>query len=140
MQEKLENLRKLASFWYFSYFQWIFLKLLILNDTAVASEKNEHTYKPQLGAIDSWVSTSILVRQLQTLNGRVVGRFKNLRAGGQVVMWNLSIYNIISWFAGPMGQTTRWPSLWCTKYYFFPMKSCKSLCKNPFNLSFLLWK
>ena len=30
-----------------------FRKLLILNDTAVASEKNEHTYKPQLGAIDS---------------------------------------------------------------------------------------
>ena len=29
--------------------------------------------------------------------------------------WNPSIYNIIFWFAGPMGQTTRQPSVWCSK-------------------------
>ena len=30
---------------------------------------------------------------------------------------NPSIYNIIRWFAGPMGQTTRRSSVWCSKYY-----------------------
>ena len=28
------------------------------------------------------------------------------------------------------------PSVWCSKYYFFFIKSCKILCKNPFNLFF----
>ena len=23
------------------------------------------------------------------------------------------------WVAGPIGQTNRWPSVWCSKYYFF---------------------
>ena len=32
---------------------------------------------------------------------------------------NPTIYNIIRWFAGPMGQTTRRPSIWCSKYYLF---------------------
>ena len=32
--------------------------------------------------------------------------------------WNLTIYNIIPWFAGPMGQTTRPPSVWPSKYFF----------------------
>ena len=32
---------------------------------------------------------------------------------------NPSIYKLIRWFAGPMGQTTRQPSVWCSKYYFF---------------------
>ena len=36
-----------------------------------------------------------------------------------------SIYNIIRWFAGTMGQTTRGPSVWCSKCYFFLIKSCK---------------
>ena len=31
---------------------------------------------------------------------------------------NPSIYNIIRWFAGPMGQTNRRPSVWCSKYFF----------------------
>ena len=31
---------------------------------------------------------------------------------------NTSIYNIISWFAGPMGQTNHWASVWCSKYFF----------------------
>ena len=46
--------------------------------------------------------------------------------------WNSSIYNIIHWFNGLMGQTTRQPSVWCSKYYFFLIKSCKIICKNPF--------
>ena len=33
-------------------------------------------------------------------------------------IWNWSIYNIIRWFAGPMGQTTRGPSFWHSKYFF----------------------
>ena len=30
-----------------------------------------------------------------------------------------STYNMIRWFAGPMGQRTHRPSVWCSKYYFF---------------------
>ena len=33
--------------------------------------------------------------------------------------WNPTICNIIHWFAGPMGQMTRRPSIWCSKYFFF---------------------
>ena len=32
---------------------------------------------------------------------------------------NPTIYNIMRWFAGPMGQTTRQPSVWRSKYFFF---------------------
>ena len=47
-------------------------------------------------------------------------------------IWNPSIYNIIRWFAGPMGQTTCQPSVWY--YYYFFIKSCKILWKNHLNL------
>ena len=30
-----------------------------------------------------------------------------------------TICDIVRWFAGPMGQTTRRPSVWCSKYFFF---------------------
>ena len=30
-----------------------------------------------------------------------------------------SIYNILRWVAWTMGQTNRWPRVWCSKYYFF---------------------
>ena len=36
--------------------------------------------------------------------------------------------------AGSMGQMNRRPSVWCSKYYFFFMISCRILCKNTFNL------
>ena len=51
---------------------------------------------------------------------------------------NPSIYNIIYWFAGPMGQMTLWPCVWCSNYYLFFIKSCKILCKNHYN--FFLYK
>ena len=35
---------------------------------------------------------------------------------------------------GSLGQTTHWPRVWCSKYYFFLIISCKILCKNRFNL------
>ena len=35
-----------------------------------------------------------------------------------------------------LGQTTYRPSVWCSKYYFFFIISCKILCKNRFNLFF----
>ena len=50
-----------------------------------------------------------------------------------LITWNPSIYNIIRWVAWTMGQTNRRQSVWCSKYYFFFMISCKILCKNPFN-------
>ena len=74
--------------------------------------------------------------------------------------WNLTIYNIIPWFAGPMGQTTRPPSVWPSKYFFLIIsyrliapktlynscnfikkkkikKNCKSFCKE---FCKILWK
>ena len=32
---------------------------------------------------------------------------------------NPTIYNIIHWFAGQMGQTNCWPSVSCSNYYYF---------------------
>ena len=46
---------------------------------------------------------------------------------------NPTIYNIIRWFAGLLGQMTHRPSIWCSKYLFFFIISCKILCKNNFN-------
>ena len=37
-------------------------------------------------------------------------------------------------FTGPMGQMTQPPSVWYYGYYFLFIKSCKILCKNPFNI------
>ena len=50
---------------------------------------------------------------------------------------NLTIFNIIRWVDGSMGRLSHWPSVWCSKYYFFNIKPCKILRKNPFNLFFL---
>ena len=36
--------------------------------------------------------------------------FQNVLAA--LALWNPTIYNIIRWFAGPMGQTTRQPRVW----------------------------
>ena len=46
---------------------------------------------------------------------------------------NPTIFNIIHWVTGSMGQTNHGPSVWYSKYYFFPIISCKLLCKNCFN-------
>ena len=35
------------------------------------------------------------------------------------IFWNPTICNIIRWFAGPMGQITRRPSVWLSKHFFF---------------------
>ena len=48
--------------------------------------------------------------------------------------WNPSIYNILHWVAWTMVQTNRRPRVWCSKYYFFFIISCKNLCRNHFNL------
>ena len=50
--------------------------------------------------------------------------------------WNPSIYNMIGWVAWSMGQKNRRPRLWCStsKYYYVFIVSCKTLCKNRFNL------
>ena len=49
---------------------------------------------------------------------------------------NPSIYNLIRWFAGPMGQTTHWPSVWCYKYYFIFHKILRN---SFFNLCIFLF-
>ena len=50
--------------------------------------------------------------------------------------WNPSIYNIIRWFAGPMGQTTHQPSIWCSKYYFFFHKILQNSLQKSFPFLF----
>ena len=39
-----------------------------------------------------------------------------------VSFWNPTIFNTICWLAGLMGQTIHWPSVWCSKHYFFHMQ------------------
>ena len=41
-------------------------------------------------------------------------------------------YNML--VCGPIWQMTRRPSVWCSKYYLFFIKSCNILYKKPFNL------
>ena len=35
------------------------------------------------------------------------------------MLWNPTIFNIIRWLAGSMGEMTHRPSIWCSKHYFF---------------------
>ena len=44
---------------------------------------------------------------------------------------NPTIYNIIRWFAGPMGLTTRQTRVWCFKHYFFH-KILQNSLQEPF--------
>ena len=49
---------------------------------------------------------------------------------------NPTIFNIIHWVAGLLGQMTHWPSIWCSKHYIFFYNwndFCKEFCKK-------LWK
>ena len=49
------------------------------------------------------------------------------------IFWNPTICNIIRWFAGPMGQITRRPSVWLSKHFFsffiisYRLRALKSL-------------
>ena len=43
--------------------------------------------------------------------------FQNVLAA--LALWNLTIYNIIRWFLGSLGQMTSQPSIWCSKHYSF---------------------
>ena len=42
---------------------------------------------------------------------------------------NPTIYNIIQWFTGSLGQMTHRPSVWCSKYYFFSQFLAKFFAK-----------
>ena len=74
-----------------------------------------------------------LLRERFDLFSCVLGRLET-----KSLYKNLSIYNIIRWFAGPMGQTTRWPSVWCSKYYFFFHKILQNSLQKHFQ--FIFWK
>ena len=43
---------------------------------------------------------------------------------------NPSISDILRWVAGTMGQMNRRPSIWCSKYYFFPWFLAKYIAKS----------
>ena len=85
---------------------------------------------PTLG-VSLFMSPSLLLSFLQLLVKTAHGNDAT----------NSSIYNIIRWVAWTMGQMNRRPSVWCSKFYFFFMTSCKILCKNPFNsFSYFFYK
>ena len=42
-------------------------------------------------------------------------------------------------YAGSLGRRTHRPSVWCSKYYFFFIISCKTLFKKCFNLFYLFF-
>ena len=74
-------------------------------------------------------------------NRRTVSETPQKKDSAQRESKNPSIYNIIYWVAWTIGQRNCRPSIWCSKYYFFFMISCKILYKNPFNLfSYLFHK
>ena len=51
---------------------------------------------------------------------------------------NPIIFNIIRWFSGPMGQTNRRPSVWCSKYLFFH-KILQNSLRKPFQFIFVFF-
>ena len=59
------------------------------------------------------------------------------------VLWTLTryptIYNIICWFAGSLGQMTRRPSLWWSKYYFFFHNFLQNSFQKSFQFTFLFF-
>ena len=76
---------------------------------------------------DSFGSTWFLaifwpLRSLRSLRFWRLKSVRNIR--------NSSIYNIIRWFAGSFVPANHRPSVWCSKYYFLFIISCKILCKN----------
>ena len=76
-----------------------------------------------------------LIRSLLTLWKGCENLLSQLRPL-TVLTKKLSIYNIIWWFAGLMGQMTRWPSVWCFKYYFFFKKIFQNSVQKPFHYFF----
>ena len=77
----------------------------------------------------AWVS-----RFSSTKCGFVADSFVTFFSLMELEFWNLTIFNIIRWVDGLMGQWSHQPSAWCSKYYLFFIISCKIFCKDPFNL------
>ena len=48
-------------------------------------------------------------------------------------IWNPTIYNMIRWFAGPMWQTIRRPSVWRSKYFFIISYRLRALKTHYFS-------
>ena len=63
------------------------------------------------------------------------GPSPNLPFDGQVAK-NPTINNMIWWLAGPMGQLTCRPSVWCSMYYSFH-KMLQNSLQKPFQSIFL---
>ena len=47
---------------------------------------------------------------------------------------NPTIYNIIRWFAGSLGEMTDRPSVWCSKHYFFIISNRLIACPSGPNI------
>ena len=65
-----------------------------------------------------WFSDKIVINALD-LKSVLKLNFDHSSSSSSSYTRNPTIYNILRWFAWPMGQMTRWPSVWRSKYYFF---------------------
>ena len=50
-----------------------------------------------------------------------------------------TIYNIIHWLGGSLGQMTHRPSVWCSKYYFFFHNFLQNSLQKSFQFIFLFF-
>ena len=93
------------------YFEsWILIALETLVRNTLAAE--------MFGVVDFWLKTRIIV----TISSHP---------------WNPSIYNIICWFAGPMGQTTCRQHLMFQVLIFFH-KILQNSLQKPFHFHFFI--
>ena len=67
----------------------------------------------------------------------LIANWIRIRVWSSIIYKNPTIYNIIHWFAGSLGQMTCQPSVWCSKYYFFLRFLAKMISLDFFFISFL---
>ena len=66
----------------------------------------------------NWLEDSIGMKTRNDVNYERLGSMSGLYVLCALTI-NPSIYNILRWVAGTMGQMNRRPSVWCSKYWFF---------------------
>ena len=95
----------------FLRFEFAYYKLFIWSNNEFWKSVFEFVKKNQ---------NSKYIRYLISWTGSLLKKsYRDLFCASYDTFANPTIYNIIRWFAGLMGQTTRWPSVWRSKYFFF---------------------
>ena len=83
-----------------------------------------------------WVYTTLKIWQSSIyVMIRLIHKKSNQSSSSfTAVLVRIFMNKSLGWVAELMGQSSYWASVWCSKYYFFFLISCKILCKNCFNL------